>query len=83
MPQSNLSAAQGNPFERMVSENLIARLSPWEQVSPIHPGILDTMTSSIVDPITIIGEATMLHAIFGIVSLGFAILGLVTIAMTN
>jgi len=25
----------------------------------------------------------MLHAIFGIVSLGFAILGFVTIAMTN
>jgi hypothetical protein len=83
VPQSNLSAAQGNPFERMVSENLIARLSPREQVSPIHPGILDTMTSSIVDPITIIGEATMLHAIFGIASLGFAILGFLTIAMTN
>ena len=40
-------------------------------------------SSSIVDPIAITGDATMLHAIFGIASLGFAILGFFTIAMTN
>jgi hypothetical protein len=67
-------------------KNLTARLSPREQVSPIHTGTLDAnhlRSTSIVDPITIKGDARMLHAIFGIVSLGFAILGLVTIAMTN